>query len=118
MLYPSRSARSKMNGFNGDFSGIGQRPQLTRICSRISFARSCHWSFVAISGKVRGVFRSITARFVAIAENNRFSDNGDKPRTKPRIRERPVRFIPRLEPDSASGGKREVHSAFPSNDTV
>src|ERR1051326_2933441 len=45
---------------NGVFSGIGQRPQLTSTCSRISFARASHKVRVVTTGNVRGVLRSLT----------------------------------------------------------
>src|SRR5438128_7818572 len=50
-----------MRAFNGVFSGNGHSPHLTRICSRISLARASHSLFDSIFGKVRGVFKSLTA---------------------------------------------------------
>src|ERR1051325_5536911 len=53
-----------MRALSGVFSGMGQRPQLTRTCSRMSRARACHSLREVMVGKVRGVLRSLGGALV------------------------------------------------------
>jgi len=65
-------------------SGKGQRPQLTRICSRMAALRASHSLREEITGKSRGVFRVLTGGgFSGFAAARRSASCGKAERNKP-----------------------------------